>query len=254
MSKGRIPGNNGYVKVFVLAGGLLAVFVATATGSGAFARVDAGCARQQPAVSPELAYVGVVKTSATAFRSPRQAPFARFGRVNVNGYRTLFAIREVLNGEACRPSWYRVQLPIHPNGVTGWVQAPRLDIGRVSTRIAVDLSKRRLTLFRAGEPVLRVRVAIGKPSTPTPRGEFYVNQKLRSRNRTGPFGPAALGISAYSNVLTGWTQGGPIAVHGTNRPDSIGRAASTGCLRVTNSVMRRLFAVVPAGTPVSIRA
>jgi lipoprotein-anchoring transpeptidase ErfK/SrfK len=231
-----------------------AAALAAAATAHASAHQHEACARYAPGSSAALSYVGVVKRTATAFRTPGRHPLARFGRVNVNGYRTLFAIRRIRNGPDCRPTWYRVQLPIHPNGATAWIAAERLEIGRVTTRIVADLSERRLTLFRAGRPVLQVRVSIGKPSTPTPRGQFYVNQKLRTRNPNGPFGPAALGISAYSNVLTGWTQGGPIAVHGTNRPDLIGRAVSTGCLRVTNSVMRRLFAATPAGTPVSIRA
>jgi lipoprotein-anchoring transpeptidase ErfK/SrfK len=70
---------------------------------------------------------------------------------------------------------------------------------------------------------------------------------------SGPFGPAALGISAFSNVLTGWTQGGPVAIHGTNEPWSIGHAVSNGCVRVRNRVLRRVFAAAPAGTPVLIR-
>jgi lipoprotein-anchoring transpeptidase ErfK/SrfK len=239
------------MQAFAVLAATLTTALAAPHGS---AHSQLGCARYAPGSSLALSYVGVVKSNATAFRTPGRHVLARFGPVNVNGYRTLFAIRQIQNGADCRPAWYRVQLPIHPNGVTGWVAAQRLDIGRVTTRIVADLSERRLTLFRAGRLVMRVRVSIGKPSTPTPRGQFYVNQKLRTHDPSGPFGPAALGISAYSNVLTGWTQGGPIAVHGTNRPDLIGRAVSTGCLRVTNSVMRRLFAATPAGTPVSIRA
>ena len=63
----------------------------------------------------------------------------------------------------------------------------------------------------------------------------------------------AIGISAFSDVLTGWAQGGPIAIHGTNQPWSIGRAASNGCLRVRNAVLQRLFDATLAGTPVVIR-
>jgi lipoprotein-anchoring transpeptidase ErfK/SrfK len=55
-------------------------------------------------------------------------------------------------------------------------------------------------------------------------------------------------------VLHDWAQGGPIALHGTNEPGLIGVAASHGCVRLTNGVMRRLFALAPAGTPVVIRA
>jgi lipoprotein-anchoring transpeptidase ErfK/SrfK len=68
----------------------------------------------------------------------------------------------------------------------------------------------------------------------------------------GPFGPGAIGVSAYSNVLTGWTQGGPVAIHGTNEPWSIGRAVSNGCIRLPNDTLRKLFAVAVAGTPVII--
>jgi len=100
--------------------------------------------------------------------------------------------------------------------------------------------------------VLRTRVAVGSPATPTPTGSYYVNQRLIPADTSGPFGPGALGISAFSNVLTGWTQGGPIAIHGTNEPWSIGRAVSNGCIRVPNRTLRRLFAATRAGTPVVI--
>ena len=73
------------------------------------------------------------------------------------------------------------------------------------------------------------------------------------RDPGGPYGPGAVGISAFSPVLTGWTQGGPIAIHGTNEPWSIGRAVSNGCIRMPNPVLRKLFAQTPSGTPVLIR-
>jgi lipoprotein-anchoring transpeptidase ErfK/SrfK len=80
-----------------------------------------------------------------------------------------------------------------------------------------------------------------------------VNQRLIPSDTSGPFGPGAIGISAFSDVLTGWTQGGPIAIHGTNEPWSIGRNVSNGCIRVPNPVLKRLFAAAVAGTPVIIR-
>ncbi len=101
--------------------------------------------------------------------------------------------------------------------------------------------------------MLRTTAAVGAPATPTPTGRFYVNQRLIPRDPTGPFGPGAIGISAFSDVLTGWTQGGPIAIHGTNEPWSIGRNVSNGCIRVRNPVLRRLFDAVSAGTPVLVR-
>jgi lipoprotein-anchoring transpeptidase ErfK/SrfK len=55
-------------------------------------------------------------------------------------------------------------------------------------------------------------------------------------------------------VLTGWTQGGPVAIHGTNAPWLIGRAVSNGCIRLPNDELRRFFKLALAGTPVEIRA
>ena len=126
-------------------------------------------------------------------------------------------------------------------------------VERVRTRILVDLSARRMIFFRDGRPVLRTVTAVGAAATPTPTGRVYVNQRLVPSDPGGPFGPGAIGISAFSNVLTGWAQGGPIAIHGTNEPWSIGRAVSNGCLRVRNDVLRQLVRATPAGTPVLIR-
>jgi lipoprotein-anchoring transpeptidase ErfK/SrfK len=95
-------------------------------------------------------------------------------------------------------------------------------------------------------------VAVGSPSTPTPTGRFYVNQRLVPTDTHRPFGPGAIGISAFSNVLTGWTQGGPVAIHGTNEPWSIGHAVSNGCLRLPNATLERVFRETLAGTPVII--
>jgi L,D-transpeptidase-like protein len=202
--------------------------------------------------SSRLAVAAVVRKRATAFRRPGRRPFARFGRLNQNDFPTVFRVVAVVRRKDCTPTWYRVQLPIKPNGVEGFVTARAVKVGPVRTRIVVQVSRRRLTLFRRGRPVLHATVAVGSRATPTPTGSYYVNQRLIPTDPSGPFGPGAIGISAFSNVLTGWTQGGPIAIHGTNEPWSIGRAVSNGCIRVGNPTLRRIFAATPAGTPVVI--
>jgi lipoprotein-anchoring transpeptidase ErfK/SrfK len=200
-----------------------------------------------------VSVAAVVRSRATAYRRPGVTALARFGRVNQNGFPTVFRVIAALRARDCTPRWYRVQLPIKPNGVTGYVRAAAVKTGRVHSRVVVDVSARRLTLYRNGRRVFRTSVAVGSPATPTPTGRYYVNQRLIPSDASGPFGPGAIGISAYSNVLTGWTQGGPIAIHGTNEPWSIGHAVSNGCIRLHNPVLRRLFKVTPAGTPVTIR-
>jgi lipoprotein-anchoring transpeptidase ErfK/SrfK len=202
--------------------------------------------------SASVAYAAVVRSHATVSRRPAGGPLVSFGRLNVNQVPTVFSIRGVRVDRRCRPSTYLVQVPLRPNGVTGWVAAAQVGVQRVHTRIVVDLSAKRVTLFRNGKRVLSSTAAIGAPATPTPTGSFYVNQRLVPTDPGGPFGPGAVGISAYSNVLTGWTQGGPIAIHGTNAPWSIGHAVSNGCIRLPNATLRKVFAQALDGTPVVI--
>ena len=206
----------------------------------------------RPLGSDARAYVGVAQHGAVAYRTVGGGVLARFGAKNVNGFPTVFWVVGAVVKPSCAPRFYRVQLPIKPNGVTGFVRAGALQVQTVDTRIEVDVSARRLTLFRHGRRTLTATVAVGSPSTPTPIGRFYVNQRLVPRDSSGPYGPAAIGVSAYSNVLTGWAQGGPVAIHGTNEPWSIGHAVSNGCIRLPNGTLRKLFAVAVAGTPVII--
>ena len=229
--------------------------VSAAALAAAPPREQTGCvAGLAPLGSPKRAWVAVARGRVTAHAaaSSRARVVARFRRMNANDYPTLFAVRGRVVDSACRARWYHVQLPVRPNGRTGFVRASRVRLTSVSTRIEVDLGAREVRFFRANRLRLRTPVAIGAPRTPTPTGRFYVNQRLVPYDPSGPFGPGALGISAFSPKLKTWTQGGPIAIHGTNDPSSIGRPVSNGCLRVPNGTLRRLFAATPAGTPVVI--
>jgi lipoprotein-anchoring transpeptidase ErfK/SrfK len=176
-----------------------------------------------------------------------------FGRLNVNGVPTVFGVVGARVNASCEAAWYRVQLPLRPNGLVGWIRAGAVSERAIATRIIVDLSERRVTLLRAGSPVLVVPAAIGSTATPTPTGRYYVNQKLVAPDPLGAYGPVALGISAFSPVLKDWAQGGPIAIHGTNQATLLGSAVSHGCIRVRNADILRLYKLAPTGTPVLIR-
>jgi lipoprotein-anchoring transpeptidase ErfK/SrfK len=203
--------------------------------------------------SSKLAYAAIVRSRAVVSRRPGERAFASFPKRNVNRVPTIFSIRGAVVDGKCDPQAYLVQIPKRPNGVTGWVSTGQVEVATVRARIVVDLSEKRVTLYKDGRKVLSSTAAIGAPATPTPTGSFYVNQRLIPTDKTGPFGPGAVGISAFSNVLTGWTQGGPIAIHGTNAPWSIGKTVSNGCIRLPNRVLRRVFAEAFSGTPVLIR-
>lgn len=142
---------------------------------------------------------------------------------------------------------------MRPNGRTGWVRLDSLGpLYRLQTHLVVDRSKERATLRKQGRKVWSAPVGVGKPSTPTPRGHFYVREKFRTGDSGGAYGPMAFGTSAYS-VLSEWPGGGVIGIHGTDRPSLIPGNPSHGCIRVRNADLKRLWKRMPVGTPILIR-
>ena len=97
-----------------------------------------------------------------------------------------------------------------------------------------------------------VPVGVGTPAAPTPRGEFYVRNRLTSY-RSPFYGPLAFGTSARSPTLTDWPAGGFVGIHGTNRPDLVPGRVSHGCIRLRNRDMLRLGNAMPVGTPITVR-
>jgi lipoprotein-anchoring transpeptidase ErfK/SrfK len=146
--------------------------------------------------------------------------------------------------------WYKLSLPMRPNGTRGWVPASTVDVTPVHKRIVVHRGLRRLVVLRNGVRIFRTNVAVGMPSAPTPLGHnFYVT--LRFRPSDSFLGAFAFETSAYSS-LTEWPGGGVVGIHGTTLPDLLGQAVSHGCVRVSNSAALRLKELVPLGTPVDI--
>jgi hypothetical protein len=161
----------------------------------------------------------------------------------------------VANQELSRDggSWVQARLATLPNGRLGWV--PRGALGGwefVDTRVVVDRARLTLTLYRDGVVIFRAPVGIGKPSTPTPAGLFYVRDRLTGY-RSPSYGPLAFGTSARSPVDTGWPAGGFIGIHGTDRPGLIPGRISHGCIRLRNAAILRLARLMPVGTPVEVQ-
>jgi lipoprotein-anchoring transpeptidase ErfK/SrfK len=146
-----------------------------------------------------------------------------------------------------------VHLPILPNGTTGWVPRAALGgYGFVTTRLLVDLASFKAVLYRGRRTIFHALIGVGKSSSPTPRGRFYVRDKVLDFNN--PFyGPVAFGTSARSDSVTDWPGGGFIGIHGTNEPGLIPGRISHGCIRMRNQDITRLARLMPVGTPVVIR-
>lgn len=149
--------------------------------------------------------------------------------------------------------WIQARLPVLPNNTLGWI--PREALGgynQVTTHLVVKLSTFRATLYRSGKRIWTARVGVGLSRWPTPTGAFYIRNKL-TKYSSPTYGPIAFGTSARSAVLTDWPAGGFVGIHGTNRPQIIPGRISHGCIRLRNADIRRLAALMPPGTPLSIR-
>ena len=149
--------------------------------------------------------------------------------------------------------WLHVRLPGRPNGQTGWITQRATSASTTSWHIVVDTSRRRVIVYRKGRPVRIVKAVVGKPSTPTPHGEFFVEEAIQLR-AADVGAPYALALSARSNVLQEFDGGpGQVALHGLANVGGIpGTAASHGCVRLDNDVMRWLVVRIGPGVPVTI--
>jgi lipoprotein-anchoring transpeptidase ErfK/SrfK len=149
--------------------------------------------------------------------------------------------------------WLEVMLPGRPDGSTGWIAPLGTRPLLTPWRIVVDLAARRVAVYDEGHMTRSFQAVVGKPSTPTPTGEFFVEEVLRMAPAE-PGGPFALALSARSNVLQEF-EGGPgqIAIHGReNLGGTLGTAASHGCIRLATASIDWLAARVGPGTPVTI--
>jgi lipoprotein-anchoring transpeptidase ErfK/SrfK len=184
----------------------------------------------------------------------RSAPAARSAPLGlVHATTPLTDERTVLPVLARDGQWLKVRLPGRPNGHTGWINRDSTARAVTGWHLVVDLSSRQVTVYRAGRPVEVFRAVVGKPSTPTPRGEFFVEETIVLR-ATDVGAPFALALSARSDVLQEFDGGpGQIALHGlTNVGGVLGTAVSHGCVRLGNGAMRWLVVRIGPGVPVTI--
>jgi lipoprotein-anchoring transpeptidase ErfK/SrfK len=164
---------------------------------------------------------------------------------------TLPVIARSIGADGAR--WLLVMLPGRPNGSTGWITEQGTRPLVTAWDIVVYLGARRVNAYSNGHLVRSFRAVVGKAATPTPTGQFFVEEALTMSARE-PGGPFALALSARSNALQEF-EGGPgqIAIHGVeNLGGTLGTAASHGCIRLGTAAIEWLAARIAAGTPVSI--
>ena len=162
----------------------------------------------------------------------------------------ILAVRKGLGSDGA--VWYRISIPMRPNGTYGWIPATSVSLAPTTNQIVVDISARTIDLYSRGRHVWHGRVAVGAPGRETPKGRFYVAARFIPYH--DPFlGVFAVETSAYSK-LTEWPGGGVVGIHGTSLPQLLGQAVSHGCVRVSNLTASKLKRYAPLGTPIWIKA
>jgi hypothetical protein len=201
-----------------------------------------------PASGPGPGPFGAQLVRTTALRArPKGRVIATLAR------HTEFGSAQILAVARRRVRWLAVRTPALADGRVGWIRASDARLLHEPWTLEVDLSRHRLTARHEGRRRFSIPVAIGLPGTPTPTGRFGVTDRLSMSGTT--YGCCALALSAHQpHIPQGWGGGDRIAIHGTTATGTIGAPASHGCLRASESGMRRLMAVIPLGTTVRIHA
>ncbi len=166
---------------------------------------------------------------------------------------TEFGGRRVLAVTGRRAGWLRVVVPERPNGTHAWVRADRARAGGTDVSIHIDRSAHRLTVRRGERVVRRITVGTGLPGHETPLGRYAITDKLHMDDPD--YGCCALALTGHQTSLpAGWTGLDRLAIHGTDRPGTIGADGSYGCVHARDKDLRRLMRTIPLGAPVFIRS
>jgi hypothetical protein len=126
-----------------------------------------------------------------------------------------------------------------------------------TVHVVLRLSERQVYVYKGKEAIASYPVAIGRPDTPTPTGEFQIFEMLENPSwqnpRTGEVEPAGPNGSLGTRWMAFSNQpNGVIGFHGTPNRASIGRAASHGCVRMRDEDAVALYSLIQLGTVVTV--
>lgn len=171
------------------------------------------------------------------------------------GWRTPFGSQRVWwVQDSTRPGWAGVQDARTGNRRRLWIRLDpeAVELSGTDYAVAVDLSSRIMRVRHRGRIVERIKVSVGRRESPTPQGSFQVTDRLGGGRF---YGCCVIAVSAVQpNLPSGWLGGNRIAIHGSPAPKPVGRAATAGCVRLSERPLRQLFRMLPLGTPVRVHA
>ncbi|BAS54220.1 ErfK/YbiS/YcfS/YnhG family protein [Leptolyngbya boryana NIES-2135] len=126
-------------------------------------------------------------------------------------------------------------------------------------RLEIRLKQKRVTVYRGDTKVKSYPIAVGRAGWETPAGTYKIRQMIRNpawihplEGYTIPGGDPDNPLGRY--WIGFWTDGKNwIGFHGTPNPESVGTAASHGCIRMYNRDVEELFGKVRVGTEVVVK-
>ena len=149
--------------------------------------------------------------------------------------------------------WVELRIPMRPNGRVGWVRRQDLaSFNLIHQELVVSRERLRMYLLSDGRLVWQAPVAVGKASTPTPAGRFWIREAFAVDDPQSGYWPYAFGTSDYS-TLTDWPGGGVVGIHGPYyQPQGIPGRISHGCIRLRAGDDAWLAGHVGVGTPLLV--
>jgi lipoprotein-anchoring transpeptidase ErfK/SrfK len=159
--------------------------------------------------------------------------------------------------EARQGQWLRIMMPERPNGLTAWVKASDVTRSTTPWRMVLKLSETRLYVYKDGDEVWNAPVGIGKDTTRTPTGSYFV----AVIEKPGPagYGPVVLNLNAHSEDIESWQGSGDAitAFHGPFGSEELirsgGGKVSNGCVRMLPEDQVKMDPIA-LGSPVDILA
>ena len=127
--------------------------------------------------------------------------------------------------------------------------------------IVISTSERRLYLVLPGGQALKYGVGVGRPGFEWSGVSRIVNKRewpdwtppaQMLRRRPDLPRHMAGGIDNPLGARAMYIGGTLYRIHGSNEPDTIGQAVSSGCIRMTNDDVTDLYTRVPVGTRVVV--
>jgi hypothetical protein len=226
-------------------------------GGGGIAGVARAGARHGQILSNERTFTRwahVAQVTAIYRQPSTSAPrINRLHRYTEDGYPEVYLLlraRWTADGQ----EWIKLRIPTRPNDQVGWVPRAALGSFHLSHQlVVVNRERLRLYFYSFGHLVWSAPVAVGKASTPTPPGHFWIREKFPRLPRSSLYYPYAFGTADYS-TLTDWPGGGIVGIHGPYGASAsqIPGRISHGCIRLHVADDNWLGHHLKVGTPLRV--